>query len=218
MQNPVPSSNRHPYPNLRGLYAITDSSLLSHNKLKDAVEQAILGGAQVIQYRDKQSAPQNRKQQALDLVTLCNAHQIQCIINDDIELAKAVNAHGIHIGKDDVTIKEARNLLGNDALIGVSCYNSLELAQAAEVGGADYVAFGSFYPSITKPQATSADIMLLQEAKNQIKIPVAAIGGITPENAATIIDAGADMLAVINAVFGQPNIRQASRKFADLFN
>ena len=218
MQNPVPSSNKHPYPNLRGLYAITDSSLLSHNKLKDAVEQAILGGAQVIQYRDKLSAPQTRKQQALELVTLCNTHQIPCIINDDIELAKAVHAHGIHIGKDDNTINEARNLLGHDALIGVSCYNSLELAQAAEAEGADYVAFGSFYPSPTKPQAASANISLLQDAKDQIKIPVVAIGGITPENAATIIDAGADMLAVINAVFGQPDVCKESRQFADLFN
>lgn len=218
MQNPTPTSNRHLYPNLRGLYAITDSSLLSHNELKDAAEQAILGGAQVIQYRDKQSAPQTRKQQAMELVALCNTHHIQCIINDDIELAKAVNAHGVHIGKDDVTIKEARNHLGQDALIGVSCYNSLEFAQAAEAEGADYVAFGSFYPSSTKPQAASADIRLLQDARNQIKIPVVAIGGITPENAVTLINAGADMLAVINAVFGQPDVHQASRQFADLFN
>ena len=218
MQNTLPSNNRHQYPNLRGLYAITDGSLLSHNKLKDTVEQAILGGAQVIQYRDKQSAPQTRKQQALELVTLCNAHQVPCIINDDIELAKAVNAHGIHIGKDDNTIKETRNFLGHDALIGVSCYNSLELAQIAETGGADYVAFGSFYSSSTKPQAVKADLKLLQEAKNQIKIPVVAIGGITPGNAAALINAGADMLAVINAIFGQPDVYRASKQFADLFN
>ncbi len=217
MQNSLLSSSKHQHPNLRGLYAITDSSLLSHNKLGDAVEQAILGGAQVIQYRDKQSDPQARKQQALELVTLCNTHQVPCIINDDIELAKEVNADGVHIGADDGSIDEARNHLGHEALIGVSCYNSIELAQAAETGGADYVAFGSFYSSSTKPQAVSAGLKLLQDATKQIKIPVVAIGGITPENGAALINAGADMLAVINAEFGQPNIRKASKQFADLF-
>lgn len=217
MQSSLLSKNEHKHSNLRGLYAITDSTLLPQGHLVKAVEEAIKGGACVIQYRDKSASAHIRKQQALELSELCKSYQIPFIINDNIELAKEVGATGVHLGKNDVTIEEARKLLGNHALIGISCYNSLEQARAAEAAGASYIAFGSFYSSPTKPDAVKADLYLLQEAKRKLKIPLVAIGGITIDNGTSLIEAGADMLAVINAVFGQTEIEKACRGFSHLF-
>jgi thiamine-phosphate pyrophosphorylase len=218
MQSSLPSKNEHKHSNLRGLYAITDSTLLPQGHLVKAVEEAIKGGACAIQYRDKNASAHIRKQQALELSGLCKSYQTPLIINDDIGLAKEVGATGVHLGNDDATIHEARKLLGNHALIGISCYNSLEQAYAAEAAGANYIAFGSFYSSPTKPDAVKADLSLLQEAKRQLKIPLVAIGGITIDNGAALINAGADMIAVINAVFGQTEIEKACRGFSDLFS
>lgn len=217
MQSSLLSKNEHKYSNLRGLYAITDNALLPQDRLVKAVEQAIMGGALVIQYRDKNSAPETRIELASELAELCAAHQTIFIINDDVKLAKKVGADGVHLGKGDMSIKEARKHLGDQALIGISCYNSLAQAHEAQKSGADYVAFGSFYSSPTKPDAVKADLRLLQEARQQLKIPLVAIGGITPDNGATLIDAGADMIAVIHAVFGQADITQASKRIAALF-
>jgi thiamine-phosphate pyrophosphorylase len=202
----------------RGLYAITDTGLLADDVLLERVEQAILGGARVIQYRDKQLAPAARRRQAAALATLCGRHGIPLIINDDVPLAAAVGAAGVHLGEHDTGLQAARRQLGPVALIGVSCYNRLELAREAADGGADYVAFGRFFPSSTKPAAVQATPALLVEARRRLDLPIVAIGGITPVNGAELVSAGADLLAVIHGVFAQPDVEAAARRYAALFD
>ena len=199
---------------LNGLYAITDSS---QEQLVQEVELALKGGARIIQYRDKSSDSHKRLAQTEKLLDLCRRHSAYLIINDDVELASAVGADGVHLGQNDLDITSAREQLGDQAIIGVSCYNRLELATAAQEAGADYVAFGRFFTSKTKPQAVQAEIELLSEAKKKLQLPIVAIGGITPENGAPLIAAGADMLAVIHGVFGQRDIRAAAEQFEKLF-
>jgi thiamine-phosphate pyrophosphorylase len=201
----------------RGLYAITDSGLIPADRLLDAVEQAILGGARLIQYRDKSTRPERRRQQAQALNSLCQAYAVPLIINDEVELAVRVNAAGVHLGRDDRDLATARAQLGAAAYIGVSCYNHLETALAAARTGADYVAFGSFFPSFIKPAAVRADLALLRQARQRLTLPIVAIGGITPANGKALIAAGADYLAVISGVFGQPDIRAAAQSYASLF-
>ena len=198
----------------RGLYAITDSHLIPADKLTDQVAAAIRGGACVIQYRDKSSNPEQRQQQAAALALLCHDHGIPLIINDDIELAAAVGASGVHLGKTDSTVRSARMLLGANAIIGVSCYNELERAVEAASEGADYVAFGRFFPSQSKPDTVTADPELLRQARQRLGIPVVAIGGITPENGQPLITAGAQLLAAIHGVFGQADVQAAARRYA----
>ncbi len=202
---------------LRGLYAIADTAYLDDARLTGAVEQVIAGGARVVQYRDKKNDVATRGRQALALSRLCRERGVTFLVNDDIALANESGADGAHLGREDMALDAARAQLGADRLIGVSCYNELERAASAEQQGADYVAFGSFFPSRTKPQAVRATLELLRTARAQLKIPVVAIGGITPENGAALIDAGADMLAVIDGVFGQPDIRAAAQRYANLF-
>lgn len=201
----------------RGLYAITDSSLVPSERLVSAVAEAIAGGAVMIQYRDKSNNEGRRLWEAQDMVHLCRPLGVPLIINDDVKLALKVEADGVHLGKGDLALAEARALLGENTIIGVSCYNDLEKAMEAEAAGADYVAFGRFFPSGTKPQAVQADIELLIQAKKQLKIPVVAIGGITAENGAPLVEAGADMLAVIHGIFGQQDIRAAAKRITELF-
>jgi thiamine-phosphate pyrophosphorylase len=201
----------------RGLYAITDSHLIPADKLTGQVAAAIRGGAAVIQYRDKSSSPAQRQQQAAALVSLCHDHGIPLIINDDVELAVAVGAHGVHLGKADSTVRSARKQLGANAIIGVSCYNELERAVEAASEGADYVAFGRFFPSQSKPDTVTADPELLRQARQRLGIPVVAIGGITPENGQPLITAGAQLLAAIHGVFGQADVQAAARRYAELF-
>jgi len=201
----------------RGLYAITDPFLLADDQLDRAVEQAILGGARLIQYRDKSSDVLRRRRQAESLNRLCRRHQVPLIINDDVELAVQSGAAGVHIGRDDPAFATARARLGEAALIGVSCYDRLDLALDAERAGADYVAFGAVFPSPTKPTEIRAPLSLLREARTALKAPIIAIGGITPENAPSLLAAGVDALAVVSAVFGQPDIQSAARRFAVLF-
>jgi thiamine-phosphate pyrophosphorylase len=202
----------------RGLYAITDSHLIPADKLTDQVAAAIRGGACVIQYRDKSSNPEQRQQQAAALALLCHDHGIPLIINDDVELAVAVGAHGVHLGKTDSTVRSARKQLGANAIIGVSCYNELERAVEAASEGADYVAFGRFFPSQSKPDAVTADPELLRQARQRLGIAVVAIGGITPENGPPLVTAGAQLLAAIHGVFGQTDVQAAARRYAKLFS
>ena len=192
--------------NLHGLYVLTNESLTPPDQLLAAVAEAIAGGSRIIQYRDKSSSPATRMQQARQLRQLCNDTNTVLIINDDIALARDCHADGVHLGKDDAAIDEARAQLGAGRIIGVSCYNDLRRAIEAEQAGADYVAFGSFYASEIKPDAVQADLQLLEQAKEQLHIPIVAIGGISADNAAQLIGAGADMLAVISAVFAQADI------------
>lgn len=202
---------------LSGLYAITDAKLIPQTRFAQTIELVLKGGARIIQYRDKSNDHNMRLQQAKVLKQLCQRYQALCIINDDIELAQAMDADGLHIGRDDGDVSDIRQQLGKHKIIGVSCYNELALALAAQQQGAEYIAFGSFFPSPTKPHAPKASLDLLRQARHLIDLPICAIGGITLNNAAPLINAGADMLAVISDVFGQNDVLTASKDFQQLF-
>lgn len=204
-------------PSCRGLYAITDALLIPDDRLTIVVEQAILGGARMIQYRDKSHDTARRLAQATVLKELCQRHAVPLIINDDVALAAQIGAAGVHVGKDDPSFATARARLGGNAIIGVSCYDRLDLALEAARAGADYVAFGAFFPSPTKPTEIRASIALLRNARAALNLPIVAIGGITPDNAPLLLDAGADALAVVSGVFGQPDIQAAARRYTALF-
>ncbi len=199
-----------------GLYAITPEH--PQRDLTSLVEEALAGGARLIQYRDKSHDQDRRRASARALLDLCLHWDALLIINDDLELAADIGAHGIHLGRDDPEPLVARARLGADAIIGLSCYDRLDLALAAQVMGLDYVAFGRFFPSLTKPEAEPASLDLLRQARRQISLPLVAIGGITPENAPSVIEAGADLLAVVNGVFGAPDVRAAARTFTALYD
>jgi thiamine-phosphate pyrophosphorylase len=219
MKRTSPTPSNLPKRNsLQGLYIITDATLPPEESLLTKVEQAILGGARIVQYRDKSADGQKRLAQAYNLMNLCSQYNIPLIINDDAALAVSVGANGVHLGKNDIPIEQARSLLGDTAIIGVSCYTSINLAVSAETQGADYVAFGSFFPSPTKPNAVRADIELLKQATNQLRLPICAIGGITAKNASALITAGTHMVAVISEVFASPNPEKCARSLARLFS
>ena len=202
---------------LKGLYGVTDSLLLpDDNSLLKAAEQALHGGMKVLQYRDKSDDQNKRQRQAGALKVLCHQHQAILIINDDIELAAAVEADGVHVGQSDASVAEARARLGDYAIIGVSCSGSIELAQKAVDAGANYIAFGKFFDSRTKPDAKTASMAVLPEAKQRFEVPVVAIGGITVDNASQIIAAGADMIAVVNNLFAAPDIQLRARELSEL--
>ena len=197
----------------RGLYVITDGP---RPDLFQAVKEALLGGARRVQYRDKTHDSERRRHEAGTLLAICREHDVPLIINDDISLAHAIDADGVHLGETDDGIARARDILGSEAIIGVSCYDSLERAQDMAKQGASYVAFGAFFPSPTKPHARRASIDLLRHSA-ALGIPRVAIGGITPDNGASLVAAGADYLAVISAVFGRPDIRAAAQRFTQLY-
>ncbi|HET7921638.1 MAG TPA: thiamine phosphate synthase [Gammaproteobacteria bacterium] len=206
-----------PGAHLRGLYAITDSGLLPGDALFTGVEAAIRGGARLVQYRDKSGDAARREHEARRLLEICRAHSVPLLINDDVELAHAVGADGVHLGRDDLALEEARSRLGPHVLIGVSCYDSPSRARAAARAGADYVAFGSFFASASKPDAVPAPLEVLKTARSELSIPLCAIGGITPDNGAALVTAGADMLAVISGLFAQTGIEAAARAYTRLF-
>lgn len=199
------------------LYAITDSQLLPGDTLFSAVAAALKGGCKLVQYRDKSSDQARRLFEAKSLVALCNQYQAQLLINDDVELAKNSNAHGVHLGQDDTNPVAARIILGSSAIIGVTCHDSLALAQQAIKDTANYIAFGRFFPSSTKPDARPAPISLISEARRQFgNTPIAVIGGITLENGKQLLDAGADMLAVCHSLFSADEITAQAKKFIEL--
>jgi thiamine-phosphate pyrophosphorylase len=202
---------------LSGLYAITDAGLQRADQLVERVHSAIEGGARLIQYRDKSSDALLRLRQASALNDLCRRHDVVLIVNDDLELAAECGAQGVHLGRDDADPLTARRLLGGQAIIGVSCYNRLSLALRAADQGADYIAFGRFFPSRTKPTAVQAAPELVKLARRELSLPIAAIGGITPCNAVPLLDAGAAMLAVVSGVFGTSDVRGAAASYAALF-
>ena len=200
---------------VRGLYAITQTDNKSGDTIINEVIAAIRGGAVIVQYRDKN--PTDATFLAKALVKVCHQHKIPLVINDDVELAVRVGADGVHIGKEDGAIAQARMRLGHDAIIGVSCYNFVEQALDAQAQGATYVAFGRFFPSSSKPLALPAKIETLRQAKQRLTIPIVAIGGILPENGAQLLAAGADLLAVIGGLFdGRPE--QSALAYQTLFN
>jgi len=184
---------------LRGLYAITPD-IVDIGVLVAKVEAAIAGGAQAIQYRNKAAPMPLRRKQAAMLARVCGGGGALFIVNDDVALAREVGAAGVHLGEDDVDLARARDSLGEEMLIGVSCYNDIARARRLVAEGADYIAFGSFHASSTKPGARRAEPTLLRRARS-LHVPVVAIGGITAANGRELVAAGADALAVISAVF-----------------
>lgn len=201
---------------IAGLYAITpdasDTDALLH-----MARQALEGGTQLIQYRNKTADTPLRIRQAALLADLCREVGTPFIINDHPDLAAELDADGVHLGKQDIPIAEARRRLGEGKIIGVSCYNQLEQALDAERQGADYIALGAFFVSGTKPQAVTASLDLLQRARRKLHIPIVAIGGINLTNAAELIRHGATALAVVNGVFAASNVRYASEQISRLF-
>lgn len=201
---------------IRGLYAVTPDAT-DTARLAQWVEAALVGGAALVQYRNKMADANLRMVQARTLQALCETHRVPLIINDYPGLAAAVGAAGLHVGQDDGSLHAARACIGPGKLLGASCYNRIDAAVAAEAEGADYVAFGSFFPSTVKPGAVRATPALLRDAKKRLRVPIVAIGGITLENAAQLISAGVDSIAVISALFGAPDVRLAAQEFEKLF-
>lgn len=204
---------------LRGLYAITpDDNLLP--RLSALVQSALEGGARIVQYRNKTAPPPLKRAQAAELLRICRAHDAKLIVNDDLWLAIEIGADGVHLGRGDQpggSLKTAREALGSHRILGISCYNEIERAEAAASAGADYLAVGSVFASATKPKATNASLEMLSETQRRFGLPVAAIGGITLENAPPVIAAGADMLAVVSSLFNAMDIKRRAEQFQQLF-
>lgn len=197
----------------RGLYAITDGPRAD---LLHVVREALAGGARLLQYRDLSGDQQRRLAEAHALKRLCDERNVPLLINGDAALAQAVGAAGVHLGETDEDLASARERLGPRAILGMSCFASLERARAMVAAGANYVSFGAFFPSPTLPHAGNAPLELLRQSA-ALGVPRVAIGGISPENGATLVDAGADYLATISAVFGSPDVRAAAQRLADLY-
>lgn len=204
---------------LAGVYALTpDDNLMP--RLTALVESALQGGVRWVQYRNKIAPSPLRRAQASALLRLCHAHDAKLIINDDVWLAVEIGADGAHLGRDDIpggSLKTARDALGPKRILGVSCYDDLARAEIAVDAGADYIAFGSLFPSVTKPQATRASLDSIGEAKRRFAVPVVGIGGITLKNAPQAIAAGADMIAVLSDLFNAMDIKKQAEKFQKLF-
>ena len=201
---------------LRGLYAITPGGLPGE-RLIEQVDSALRGGATLVQYRDKQRDSTQQAEIARALRALCRQHGARLIVNDDLQLALAVDADGLHLGGSDGDLTAARRALGAGKLLGASCYADFELARQAVAAGADYVAFGAVYPSPTKPQAVRAPHALFARCRAELGVPSCAIGGITAANGAALVAAGADLLAVITDLFEANDIAARAGDFAQLF-
>lgn len=201
----------------RGLYAITDPELTPGDQLQQACAAALRGGAVMLQYRDKRASPEQRRDRAGELARLCRQYRAQLIINDDPQLAREVDAAGVHLGQQDPRVEEARALLGPDRLIGLSCHGESQLARQAVARGADYVALGRFFPSRSKPQAPPAKLATLRALAAELPVPLVAIGGVNTDNARQLIEAGADLVAVIHGLFAAEDIEATARRFRQLF-
>ncbi len=202
---------------VRGLYVITDTTRHRGDALTRACAQALAGGARVLQYRDKSSDDDRRRAEAQELLALCREYRALFVVNDDVALAAAVGAPAVHLGRDDAALATARERLGPGVLIGGSCYGSLERGDRLAAAGADYLAFGSVFPSPTKPEAATVTLGTLSAAVARYRQPVVAIGGITPDNAAAVLDTGVAAVAVISGVFAAPDPEAAAARVAGLF-
>ncbi|MDR7133562.1 thiamine-phosphate pyrophosphorylase [Lysobacter niastensis] len=198
-----------------GVYAITPDEN-DTTQLLARVQTVLQAGAAWLQYRNKTADGPLREHQATQLLPLCRAWRVPLIINDDWRLAAAIGADGTHLGEDDGELVAARAALPAGTILGASCYADLTLARRAAAAGADYVAFGAFYPSPTKPHARRATPDLLRDAA-QFGLPRVAIGGITPDNALPLVQAGADLIAVISGVFDAPDPAAAVRAYLSCF-
>ncbi len=202
---------------LSGLYAITDKKLIPREQFEAVVEKAIRGGVKILQLRDKDSAREETLSLGKNILDITKSYGIPLIINDSPELAKEIGADGVHLGENDASIEHARSVLGQGAIIGVSCYGQIERGLNAQKKGADYAAFGTPYFTPTKPDRTPTSLEVLREAKEAIdKIPIFAIGGITSDNAAHVLETGVDGIAVITFIFGSENPERAARELASI--
>jgi len=195
---------------LRGLYAITDENLTPYEDIESYVRKAIKGGARVVQLRDKTRSDEELYGVAMKIKKICQKHKALFVLDDRVVLAKAVKADGVHIGGDDTPIEVARKILGRKKIIGVSCYGDIQRARDAVEKGADYVAFGSFFVSKTKPHAKVVDKSVLSAAK-KLGVPVCAIGGIDATNAKELVEAGADMISVISSLWSGDVLSNAKK-------
>ena len=202
---------------IEGLYAVTPD-ITDTEELLRCVRRALQGGARVLQYRNKSADAGLQLQQAQALRQLTHEFNTTFIVNDDAQLAAQAGADGVHLGGEDGSVAAARALLGKTRIIGVSCYNRASLAFEAVRQGADYVAFGAFFSSGVKPEAVQAEVELLQTMRQQLHLPIVAIGGITQQNGAALVAAGADALAVISALWNAPDIKAAAQGFSTLFS
>lgn len=202
---------------ISGLYAVTPDEA-DTDLLLSKVEAVLQGGINILQYRNKSANHKLQTQQAREILPMCKQYKVPLIINDSVKLCLTLDADGVHLGAEDGNLSEVRNRLGANKLLGASCYNRFDLALSAQQAGADYVAFGAFFASGTKPNAPVASLDLFTQAREHLKIPVVAIGGITLENAATVISAGAHSIAVINAIFNATNIKLTTQQFTNFFN
>ena len=203
-------------PHSGGIYAISDCENITIENLLEKTELILNVGVSLFQFRNKHGDQYKKKELAQKLQSLCHKYNTPFIINDDLKLAKEISADGVHLGRHDDDIKTARKVLGAK-IIGISCYNDLNRAIVSEQCGADYVAFGSFFPSITKPDASKATIDLLLKSKSRLNIPVVAIGGITPENGKELIKADVDFLAVISGLYSVTDTVSATLAYKNLF-
>jgi thiamine-phosphate pyrophosphorylase len=202
---------------LRGLYVITDTKLIPRHRFVETVEAAVRGGATMVQLREKDTPQEEVIRLGRELLAVTRRYGALLIINDHPTVAKAIGADGAHVGREDPLVSEARALLGPEAIIGASCYGDVTRAVAAEQEGADYVAFGTPFPSPTKAKRTDISLGIFQQAKQRVHVPVFAIGGITIDNVRQVIDAGADGIAVVSGVFAAADVEAAARALARLF-
>jgi thiamine-phosphate pyrophosphorylase len=202
---------------LRGLYVITDTKLIPRQRFVETVEAAVRGGATMVQLREKDTPRAETVRLGRELLAVTRRYGALLIINDHPSVAQEIGADGAHVGREDPPVAEARALLGPQAIIGASCYGDVARAVAAERDGADYVAFGTPFPSPTKTKRTDISLEIFRQAKQCVKVPVFAIGGITLDNARQVIDAGADGIAVVSGVFGATDVEAAARALARLF-
>jgi len=202
---------------IKGLYAITPD-MADLNTLIHKTKLAIEGGAFMVQYRSKIQDHAVKMQQFAAILRLCREYDVPCIVNDDVEMCSILNADGVHLGENDDNIAEVRRILGEDAIIGCSCYDQLDRAKQAQKEGASYVAFGAVFPTPTKPNAPRATLALLREAKSEIQIPIVAIGGITVNNAHDVIKTGVDAIAVITSLYEAKTIKETAETFSQMFH
>lgn len=202
---------------MRGLYLVTPN-WNDTDRMLAATEAALRGGAALVQYRHKEASHALRLEQAGALLALCRRHGRPLLINDHVELCMRLDADGVHLGGTDASVDQARRLLGGGKIVGASCYGELALARAAQEAGASYAAFGGFYPSAVKKYDFVTAPQILEAARAGLALPLVVIGGMTPFNAAPLLARGADMVAAITAVYGDPEPEAAAQRFVRLFD
>ena len=201
---------------MKGLYLVTPD-WDDTERLVAVSEQAIHGGAGLLQYRHKTASEPLRQEQATALLKLCRRLNVPLIINDHLELCEAIDADGIHVGGTDASVASMRARLGSSKIVGASCYGDLQLARDAQASGASYVAFGGFYPSRVKKYAVTTAPNIITLALNELNLPICVIGGMTPENSRVLIDHGAHMVAAISSVYSADDPHLAATQFSQMF-